>query len=172
MKTLVVVLLCATIAVPCSAGTWKWVDAQGVTQYSDTPPPDRDARLVDTRPFGIEWDGVRPCHTIWCQGWRLDQQNKKVAEQQAAEAQSPTRAMAANDTHGMDFDVFIRLQTGMSEGELLLRAGKPDSEAVENFRSDIVKSYYYFPTQSNPWITTIRLRGGRIVNIDRVKKIF
>ena len=72
----------------------------------------------------------------------------------------------------MDFDVFIRLQTGMSEGEVLLRAGKPDSESVENFRNDIVKSYYYFPTPSNPWITTIKLRGGRVVNIDRVKKIF
>jgi hypothetical protein len=71
---------------------------------------------------------------------------------------------------GLDFDVYIRLQTGMSEGELLLRAGKPDSESVENFRDDIVKTYYYFPTASNPWVTAIQLRGGRIVNIDRTKK--
>lgn len=172
MKTFILTLLCATFAAPCGAGTWKWVDAQGVTQYSDTPPAGRDARLVDTRPFGIEWDGIRPCHTIWCQGWRADQQNRKVAEQEALEVKSAPKAQAANDTRGMDFDVFIRLQTGMSEGELLLRAGKPDSESIENFRNFIVKSYYYFPTTANPWITTITLRGGRIVNIDRVKKIF
>ena len=60
----------------------------------------------------------------------------------------------------------------MSEGELLLRAGKPDSESVENFRYDIVKTYYYFPTVSNPWMTAITLRGGRISNIERTKKIF
>ena len=170
--SVVVTLLCAAFAAPCSAGAWKWVDAQGVAQYSDTRPADRGARLVDTRPFGIEWDGARPCHTIWCQGWRLNEKNRKVAEQEAAQIKPSSRAAAADDTRGMDFDIFIRLRTGMSEGELLLRAGKPDSEAVENLRSDIVKSYYYFPTASNPWITTITLRGGRIVNIDRVKKIF
>ena len=89
-----------------------------------------------------------------------------------ASAKNSWITVAANDTRGMEFDVFIRLQNGMSEGELLLRAGKPDSESVENFRSNIVKTYYYFPTTANPWITTITLRGGRILNIDRVKKIF
>ena len=81
-------------------------------------------------------------------------------------------AAVANDARGMDFDVFIRLESGMSEGELLLRAGKPDSESVENLLGNIIKSYYYFPTPSSPWITTITLRGGRIVNLDRVKKTF
>ena len=172
MRTMMA-LLCATMAAPCLAETWKWVDAQGVTQYSDAAPADRAARRVDTRPFGIEWDGERPCHTLWCQGWRLDQQKRVAAEQESAESARPKKAVAATEaTRGMNFDVFIRLQTGMSEGELLLRAGKPDSESVENFFDDIVKSYYYFPTTANPWITTIRLRGGRIVNIDRVKKIF
>ena len=65
--------------------------------------------------------------------------------------------LAQNAPRGLAFDVFIRIQKGMSEGELLLRAGKPDSEVVENMRGNIVKSYYYFPTSSDPWITTIRL---------------
>ena len=172
MKISTLGLLCAMIAAPCHAETWKWVDAQGVTQYSDTAPADRGARLVDTRPFGIEWEGERPCHTLWCQEWRLNQQKRIAAEQETAENAARPKKVQADPTRGMDFDVFIRLQTGMSEGELLLRAGKPDSESIENLRNDIVKSYYYFPTTANPWITTIRLRGGRIVNIDRVKKIF
>ena len=73
---------------------------------------------------------------------------------------------------GMAFDIFIRLEKGMSEGEVLLRAGKPDSESVENITGNIIKSYYYFPTPSDPWITTITLRGGRIVNLERIKKTF
>ncbi len=85
---------------------------------------------------------------------------------------SPFGVAAADDTRGMGFDIYIRLQNGMSEGELLLRAGKPDSEAVENARGNIVKTYYYFPTASDPWITTVTLRGGRIINLERVKKIF
>ena len=37
-------------------------------------------------------------------------------------------------------------------------------------RNDIVKTYYYFPTSSDPWITTIRLEGGRIASLERIKK--
>jgi len=127
MKTLLMSLLGFVLVAPSLAGTWKWSDEQGITQYGDFPPA--DARLQ-------------------------------------------RRTRAQSDTRGMDFDVYIRLQNGMSEGELLLRAGKPDSESVENLRNDIVKSYYYFPTTSNPWITTITLRGGKIVNIERTKKTF
>ena len=85
---------------------------------------------------------------------------------------SPLGAAAADETRGMAFDVYIRLQNGMNEGELLLLAGKPDSESVENLRGNIIKSYYYFPTASDPWITTITLRGGRIINLERIKKTF
>jgi hypothetical protein len=88
----------------------------------------------------------------------------------AAQPAGPVVRLAQNDARGLAFDVFIRLQKGMSEGELLLRAGKPDSESVENMRNDIVKTYYYFPTASDPWITTIRLVGGRIADIERIKK--
>jgi len=80
--------------------------------------------------------------------------------------------ITADSPRGLDFDVYIRLKTGMSEGELLARAGKPDADAVENIHGDIVKTYYYLPTTSNPWITTIKLRGGTIVSIDRDKKTF
>ncbi len=70
---------------------------------------------------------------------------------------------------GMAFDVYIRLEHGMTEGELVLRAGKPDQHAVDNIREGL-KSYYYFPTSANPFLTTVALRSGRIANIDRVRK--
>jgi len=70
---------------------------------------------------------------------------------------------------GMPFDVYIRLEHGMTEGELVLRAGKPDHGAVDNLREGL-KSYYYFPTVANPFLTTVSLRAGRIVNIERERK--
>lgn len=70
---------------------------------------------------------------------------------------------------GMAFDVYIRLEHGMTEGELVLRAGKPDHHAVDNLREGL-KSYYYFPTTANPFLTTVSLRSGRIVNIVRERK--
>lgn len=79
---------------------------------------------------------------------------------------------AQAEARGMAFDVFIRLQNGMSEGELLLRAGKPDSESLESVRHDIVKTFYYMPTHANPWLTAVTLRGGKIVNLERTRKIF
>jgi len=101
-------------------------------------------------------------------------ERRYVTEHNDSQATNRDRHMmvAQKDVRGLDFDVYIRLQTGMSEGELLLRAGKPDSESVENTRNDIVKTYYYFPTIANPWITAITLRGGKIANIERTKKTF
>ncbi len=78
--------------------------------------------------------------------------------------------LAQSEVRGLPFEVFIRLQQGMSEGELILRTGKPDAQSVDSMRNDIVKTYYYFPTSSDPWITTIRLEGGRIASLERIKK--
>ena len=97
---------------------------------------------------------------------KYDSRSETVAKQP-----QPT-VFAQNDARGMEFDVYIRLKEGMSEGELLARAGKPDSESLENVRDDVVKTYYYLPTRANPWITAITLRAGKIASIDRTKKAF
>jgi len=70
---------------------------------------------------------------------------------------------------GMGLDVFVQLQTGMSEGELIMRAGRPDHQSIENAR-DAQKSFYYFPTVDHPFLTTVSMRGGRIVNLERIRK--
>jgi hypothetical protein len=87
----------------------------------------------------------------------------------AAVLWGPTAGAAESQPRGMAFDVYIRLELGMTEGELVLRAGKPDHQTVDNPREGL-KSYYYFPTVSNPFLTTISLRSGRIANIERVRK--
>lgn len=83
----------------------------------------------------------------------------------------PASPGAEPPPNGMAFEVYIRLEHGMTEGELVLRAGKPDHQVIENHR-DGHKSLYYYPTTANPYLTTVSLRNGRIVNIERIRKPF
>lgn len=109
--------------------------------------------------------------------------------------------VAQGGPQGMKFEVFIRLNRGMSEAELLQRAGRPDYESIEGTdistlaviqdsvvidpatgntvpqksvirseRAEVVKSWYYLPTASDPFTTHVTLIGGRIANIERKKK--
>jgi hypothetical protein len=98
--------------------------------------------------------------------------NALAASRENVEGRPRSGNAAQSEVRGMDFSVYIRLQIGMSEAELLLRAGKPDSAAVENLSGVAIKTYYYYPTPADPWITTITLRGGKIISLDRIKKIF
>ena len=86
----------------------------------------------------------------------------------AAEAY-PSPAPALPSVRGMEFDTYIRLQRGMTEGELLVRAGRPDHESVDNLY-DYDRTLYYFPTVANPYTTVVKLRSGRIASLERVKR--
>jgi Domain of unknown function (DUF4124) len=162
MKLLLGLLFALAVGAGLAAdATYKWVDEKGVTNYGEKPPPSSLAQPVDTHPGAIIESGSQFSHMTEGEG------------RFAVEAPKPQPAaapMPVSAARGMDFDVYIRLQSGMTEGELLLRAGKPDHEGVESFRYDIVKSYYYFPTVANPYITVVTLRGGRIANLERTRK--
>ncbi len=162
MKLLIGVLLALTAGACLAADTFKWVDEKGVTNYGEKPPQSRSAQPVNTNPSAI------------IEGGGQFSQNAESERRRSEEAQrsqpGPAPLPGSVAVRGMDFDIFIRLQAGMTEGELLLRAGRPDHEGLENFRNDIVKSYYYFPTVANPYTTVVTLRGGRIANLERIKK--
>lgn len=82
----------------------------------------------------------------------------------------PLAAPASDEPpRGMAFEVYIRLELGMTEGELLLRAGKPDQRSNDDIRG-AQKTFYYYPTAANPHLTTITLRAGRIANIERIRQ--
>lgn len=160
MNRRIAVCLAALASGPLlAAQTYKWADEHGVTTYGEKPPANRPAKAVETQPGGTIESG------------NLQRQKDAAESQQRAQAPA-AQPPAAASARGMDFDTFIRLQVGMSEGELILRAGKPDHESVENFRNNVIKSLYYYPTTANPYITTVTLNGGRITNIERTKKIF
>ncbi len=79
-------------------------------------------------------------------------------------------SVAAEAARGMGLNTYIRLQQSMTEGELLSRAGAPDHVAVEGVSPHVTKSFYYYPTTSDPFITVVTVRGGRISNLERTKK--
>jgi hypothetical protein len=149
------------------AEIYRWVDERGVTQYGEKPPANRPVKAVDARPAAASVDAEgRPVEP--------PKPAAPSPQPQAAIAPPPAGAVAPADTpvRGMDFSTFIYLQRGMSEGEVLLRAGKPDFESVEHFRNTVVKSLYYYPTIANPFITVVTVRGGRVADIDRTRKTF
>jgi hypothetical protein len=156
-------LIAAAAGTCLAAEAYRWVDERGVVNYGEKPPADLRSRPVDTRPGGTIESGQdqRP---VAVQPWPAQgvQQPQIVMVPQVP---TPTLPFV----RGMDFDVYIRLQRGMTEGELLVRAGRPDHEAVDNL-VDYDRTYYYFPTVANPFTTAVRLRSGYIVRIDRVKR--
>lgn len=158
MKPMLSLILAALLCGAAAAQTYKWVDERGVVNYGEKPPAGQAAKPVDTRPGGTVESAGTP-----------KPERMPVAEPAASAPQSmPTAA----PLRGMDFDTFIRLQIGMTEGELLLRAGRPDHESVDQMYYDVVKSYYYYPTAANPFITVVKVRGGRIVELERTRKNF
>ena len=64
---------------------------------------------------------------------------------------------------------FIRM--GMTEGEVLVRVGKPDHEARTVGRTrvrDEEKTWTYFPHEQDPdTLTVITFRAGAVVDIER-----
>ena len=151
----------------CSLGhaaeVYRWVGERGITQYGETPPADRPAKAVNARPAAASVDA---------EGNLLPPPKLAPRPPQVALVPPAPPPPPVQQVRGMDFGVYMHLRRGMSEGELLLRAGKPDQETVDAGRQFVVKSLYYYPTLSDPHITVVTVRGGRIADIERTRKTF
>ena len=80
----------------------------------------------------------------------------------------------ANDARGLDFGLYLLLTRGMTEGQVLSVAGKPDLRADQGYTNSgrdalAVKTYTYMPTEANPETTTITFVGGLVRDIRRDK---
>lgn len=63
---------------------------------------------------------------------------------------------------------FIR--EGMSEGEVLMKIGRPDSESNDSGGGSkiVVKRWIYFPTPGDPQtLTTVVIRDGKVTEVSR-----
>jgi hypothetical protein len=153
---------------------FKWVDERGVTHYGEKPPPGRPAKEIDATPSGsnLEPGEARQCHTIQCQYDRLRAARKQdEADWRAAEQAAARQAPSETRNRGMSFDTFRRLATGMPEGEVLQRAGPPDYQSNQFLSSGFLgKTWYYYPTRSDPFTTVIQISGGQVFSLDRVRQ--
>ncbi|HEV8646294.1 MAG TPA: DUF4124 domain-containing protein [Burkholderiales bacterium] len=189
--SVVVLMMLASLV---QADVYKWVDRNGSVHYGDTPPANARFRSVDLRFAGNATAAdVNSCCVA-------KEDPPKSAEQpvySVLAAEPPARDPAPG---GMDFGVFIMLRHGMSEGELLQRAGPPDYQSTDGYAVQaisvtrrgrpvdqfhgwrghgalsygvsnlIVKTFYYYPTISNPFTTVLTLTGGRITDMQRTRQ--
>ncbi|HUK05757.1 MAG TPA: DUF4124 domain-containing protein [Burkholderiales bacterium] len=169
---LLAVLLCAAGA--SQAQIYRWVDQNGRVQYSNGKPPEGvQATVVDPdAKAGPPAADSAECHTVRCQGEALEaRQRQRDAEE--AELAAERAASAPKPAHGLDFRNYVRIQRGMSEGELLGIAGTPDFVSDQGFAGPDVQrkiAWTYLPTPGDPFTTTITLIGGRVSDLDRQRK--
>jgi len=156
------------------AQVYKWKDANGVTHYGEKPPEGRPSKPmeIDRAPAGGESRNPKSagdCATIRCQYERLrDDRMVEDAERRADDEANARRAAQQPQARGMTFDVYARIERGMTEGEVVLRAGPPDYEATDAYR--VGKTWFYYPTASDPFTTSITIRGGRVFELDRIRR--
>jgi hypothetical protein len=185
-------ILLLALLLSCSAAQaqiYRWVDPNGKVHYSNTQPPrgvkatvvDPDAKEGPPAPDSAE------CYTIRCQGERMEERQRRRDAEDAKFAAE--RAAAPKPPRGLDFRNYVRIQRGMSEGELLGIAGEPDfvsdqgiaiaaPTTVQVDRNLSVAArpglrmvtWTYLPTSGDPFTTTITLVGGRVSELDRVRK--
>ena len=172
------------------AQVYRWVDAKGTVHYSNVAPPEGvKAKIVDVdvKP-GAATPESKDCYTIRCQGERLEE---RLARREALEARAAAEraASAPRPPHGLDFRQYVNLARGMSEAELLTVAGQPDMivdhgiaiaapstvQTERNVRAPArtglrMKNYIWLPTTADPFTTTVTVVGGRISEIERVRK--
>ncbi|MGH8622815.1 MAG: DUF4124 domain-containing protein [Burkholderiales bacterium] len=166
MRFLIGALIALAAGTCLGAEAYRWVDERGVVNYGEKPPEERPSQPVDTRPGGtIESAGQYDQRSV--AGQRREAEGGE--KPQVVVIPVPVPAPALPSVRGMEFDTFIRLQRGMTEGELLVRAGRPDHESVDNL-INYDRTFYYFPTVANPYTTVVRLQSGVIVSLDRIKK--
>ena len=173
-----------------SAQIYRWTDSQGRTNFSNTPPPPgTQATVVDAgAKEGPPSPDSAECYTIRCQGERMEERERKRAAD--AEKLTAERAVAeSRRVRGLEFRKYISIERGMTEGELLGIAGEPDLKADQGIALSapinvqgsrnlvtasraglIVKAYTYLPIPGDPFTTTITLVGGRVSEIERIRK--
>jgi len=189
MRALLFAVL-SVLAFAASAQVYRWVDEKGTVHYSDAAPPSGvNAKLVD-----IDAKSAPPstdsgeCYTVRCQGERLEQRLARREEAEARLAAERT-ASAPRPPRGLDFRKYVSIQRGMTEGEVLGIAGDPDLlvdqglaisapttvQTGRNLRGAArtalaLRTYTYLPTPGDPFTTTITLVGGRVSEIERIRK--
>jgi hypothetical protein len=165
-------LTAAPLPAPLSAQggeVFRSVDENGTPSFSQVPPAGRPSRPVDLRPLSGSIEAPKPALRVPAPP--PGREPGAAAGEPVAREAGPARAAVPAGPRGMSFDTFIRLRRGMSEGELIARAGPPDHRGEEVNRGLLQESWYYLPTVGDPFTTIIQLRGGRVIATERIRQL-
>lgn len=146
---------------------FRSVDENGTPSFSQSPPSGRASQPVELKPLSGSIDTVKPVPGP------VAAPAPRVAPPPPPPQAAPgaERTPSAGVPRGLPFETYILIRRGMSEGELLGRAGPPDYRGNEVNRGLVQESWYYLPTASDPFTTIIQLRGGRVVDTERIRKL-
>lgn len=160
------ILFLALVTGSVSAQVYRWVDAKGTVHYSNAKPPAgvKHSTVDIEAKAGPDSPDTKECHTVRCQGERMEQRllRRQEAEARMAALQPP----APPPVRGLEFRRYLSLQRGMTEADLAVSAGEPDLL----FRDHAVRTYTYLPTLADPFTTVVSVRNGRIFEIERNRK--
>lgn len=147
---------------------FRSVDENGTPSFSQTPPSGRASKPVDLKPLSGSIDSAKPASVP------AAPPATRVAPPPPPPVVTGTgaeRAPQQAGPRGLPFETYILIRRGMSEGELLGRAGPPDHRGNEVNRGLLQESWYYLPTATDPFTTIIQMRGGRVVDTERIRKL-
>jgi hypothetical protein len=188
MRITLILIASLALAPAAIAEVYKWVDSNGKVHYGDTPPANARATPIEMTSSGPSRAGQIPATAA------AEQASQPPAQPPIQVSFAPEMPAQQPATRGMDFGVYIMLRLGMSEGELLQRAGPPDFQTndgsvvgkarridhrsgnrvrgpgVHTFNNLELKRYYYYPTVSNPFTTVLTLTGGMISDLQRTRQ--
>lgn len=159
-------LLAVVVAGTAQAQVYRWVDKNGTVHYSNSKPP------AGVKPSVVNIDAKsgppsadsQECHTVRCQGERMEE---RIARREEAEARAAAqRSPSPPQPRGLSFRAYLSIKRGMTEGELFSEAGAPDL----SFQDRSFKTYTWLPTHVDPFTTTVTLQRGRVSEIERVRK--
>ncbi|MCE2949556.1 MAG: hypothetical protein ACK53H_04940 [Betaproteobacteria bacterium] len=148
---------------------FRSVDDNGTPSFSQVPPSGRASKPVDLKPLSGSIDSARPAVQPRAQPAAPAPVAAPPAGPPVAAGTDP--APRAGGPRGLPFETYILIRRGMSEGELLGRAGPPDHRGNEINRGLVQESWYYLPTPNDPFTTIIQMRGGRVVDTERIRKL-
>lgn len=166
MRAFLLLLLLATAA-GAHAQVYRWVDKNGTVNYSNEAPPSGTGatQIPIEAKAGAPSPDTQDCYTVRCQGERMED---RISRRDQADARSKKERAAHTppEPRGLDFRKYTSLQTGMTEGEVLSIAGRPDL----TYRDRSFRTWTYLPVTGEPWITTISFVNGRVSELDRQRK--
>jgi uncharacterized protein DUF4124 len=143
----ILLVLCLVLAASDAAALYKWVDEKGVTQYTETPPPDRKATKVEIKSFPPA--AVRTDDTT--QGFkererelrtkRVDKEQAEAADKQRVERDAANRrARCLNAQRALDMLQSRPVYRTNERGERVYLEDKERANEIENFRAQARES--------------------------------